>query len=160
MDNNTNTTPTFNLINSISNVYKGNSEADREIYADWTDEERASVLEVILTRICDDIVACNILTKEKHIDIELLLQIVSSYLIGREAGDLDENTPPPSQLFLDTLIPQLDDLPDTIEEIKETEEEAQIEQPRETIRFSEGFAEHSRDSNTTTGEVESKSDPD
>ena len=66
----------MSLINSISNTYEGTKSTLMESYEGMSDSDRARELESMLTEICYDIVECTAITKDKHIDIELLLQIV------------------------------------------------------------------------------------
>ncbi len=109
----------MSLINSISNTNRVSTEYMRDEVKDFTDKKRAEELEYTLSNICDEISYCNFLTKEKHIDVELLLQIVASYLIGRDQGELEEDVKPPRVLFEENLIPTLDELPDEPEVIQD-----------------------------------------
>jgi hypothetical protein len=54
-----------------------------------------------------NIAYANYLTEDKNVDIELLVQIVASYLIGRQDGELDDDTPSPAVLFEESLFPTL-----------------------------------------------------
>jgi hypothetical protein len=98
----------MSLLNSISNAYKGMEEFHKEMVLDITnDEDRGIELEEVLTEMCDRIAYINILTEEKNVDVELLLQIVAAYLIGREQGEIPEDTPSPATLFEESLFPTL-----------------------------------------------------
>jgi hypothetical protein len=84
------------------------NEFHKEMVSDITnDEARGLELEEVLTEMCDRIAYINILTEEKNVDVELLLQIVAAYLIGREQGELPEDTPSPATLFEESLFPAL-----------------------------------------------------
>jgi len=107
------------LINSISNTYKGMREFHEEMVKDMSFEKKSQELEGILTELCDRIAYINVLTDKKNVDIELLLQIVAAYLIGKEQGELPEDTPPPSKLFEESLFPALEKAPIEVEVIKE-----------------------------------------
>jgi hypothetical protein len=96
------------LINSISNTYKGNQEVFKLWVEDLKDDKaKAEELEDVLSGIVESIAYATYLTENKGVDIDLLVQIVASYLIGMEQGELDEDTPPPAVMFEESLYPAL-----------------------------------------------------
>jgi hypothetical protein len=96
------------LINSIANTYKGSPEFYAELAAGLVDDTaRSQELEAVITTIVDNIAYAAYLTENKGVDIDLLVQIVGAYLIGKEQGELDEDTPPPAQMFEESLYPAL-----------------------------------------------------
>ena len=137
----------MSLINSISNTYKGNQEFYEEVTKEMSVEEKSRELEEVLTGIVDTIAYVNYLTENKNVDVELLLQIVASYVIGIEQGELDpEDTPPPSKLFEESLFPSLENVTTDVEVVKEDTDASEEQLPN-------GGA-----GSGTTEEVGSKSD--
>jgi len=99
----------MSLINSIAQSYKGNPEVYFE-GKELSVAEKSQELEDALATIVRAISVVDYLTDYKNVDVELLLQIVSSYMVGREQGELDEHTPPPSELFENSLYPSLENV--------------------------------------------------
>ena len=96
-----------NTINDIAHFYKGkNTDIS---YEDFSVEEKSIVLEDHLLNICESLAEANKLTEDKNVNIEYLLTIVGSYLMGVQEGTLDvTSTEPPSKLFEESLYPSIE----------------------------------------------------
>jgi len=95
-----------NIINSISYALR-----DKEYDScGMSDEDKAGLLQTELIRICNSLGECNNLTDNKGVDIEYLLSIVGSYLIGIKDGTLEEDVKPPEKLFIESLYPNIKEL--------------------------------------------------
>ncbi len=117
----------MSVINNIAHSLR--SEEGQGYATDYTNmsvEDKSGLLEDYLTSVCNSLAEVHKLVDEKPVDVEYLLSVVGSYLIGIEEGGLDPlTTEPPSYLFETSLYPSLDGVGTTIEaeEIKEEDED-------------------------------------
>ena len=121
----------MSTINDIAlglNNYSNNTN----VFTTNDDKEKSQVLEECLTSICENLEDVSILTEGKA-NIEYLLSIVGSYLIGLKEGELDENTRTPAELFEESLFPTLDAIGTIeVEAIEEDEGEEEDGEPTDS----------------------------
>lgn len=110
----------MSTINNIAHYYKG--IYTDENYESFTDSERAIELEDHLIGVCNHLAEAQKLTYSKNIDVEYLLNVVGSYLMGVQEGQLDDSTEPPSKLFEESLYPALHNIDNEV--IKEIDDDS------------------------------------
>lgn len=109
----------MSTINNIAHYYKGvETEVD---YTKGSEHIRAIMLEDTLRDVCNSLVKAEKLTGDKKIDIEYLLNVVGSYLMGMQEGQLGDLTEPPSKLFEESLFPALQNINNEV--IKEIDDD-------------------------------------
>lgn len=102
-----------NTINMLAHYYKGKD--DETDYSQGCVTVKSDLLEEALVGICDNLAKVENITGRKNIDVEYLLNIVGSYLLGIQDGSLDEDTTePPSKLFEVSLFPALENTDNTV----------------------------------------------
>jgi len=79
-----------------------------ETYVDSTDREKSLVLSELLTTICEAAEKVEVICGNLTVDIDYLLGIEGSYLIGIKDGELTKDTPPPAELYETSLFPSLE----------------------------------------------------
>lgn len=96
-----------NTVNDIAHNYEGiYKDID---YKTFSVEEKSFQLEDHLLGICNHLAEVNKLTGDMSVNVDYLLGIVGSYVLGVQSGELDENTTePPSTLFKVSLYPTLE----------------------------------------------------
>lgn len=95
-----------NSINNIAHFYKG--VYTDEDYTSYSVKERSVELQEHLMSVCNHLASAERLTDNKKIDIEYLLNVVGSYLMGIQEGQLDaDKTEKPSVLFETSLYPAI-----------------------------------------------------
>lgn len=105
-------------INAIAHSYKG--KEDYLYLAEGSDTAKSFILEEELLGICESLSKIEGITGNKNIDIDYLLGIVGSYLLGLQEGSITKDeTEPPSKLFEVSLFPALKNIDNNI--TKETE---------------------------------------
>lgn len=114
-----------NLINTIAHNFKGYVYYPE--YEDIDDKERAKRLQDVLEDVCGNLSEATQLLHNKPVNIEYLLSIVSSYLIGIQDGSIStKDTLPPYVLFEENLLPNLENtetvLKETIEEPEQSDD--------------------------------------
>ncbi len=92
------------LINDIAGSYTGYGEGD---YSGVSIPDKAELLEEYLISICSSLSEVSKLTEGKA-NVEYLLSIVGSYLLGIQSEELDLDVTPPKVLFEESLYPSLD----------------------------------------------------
>ena len=112
----------MSLINDIAHNYDGVCDTD---FSEASESTLSVMLEDSLTNICNELAKAHQLLHNKSIDIEYLLTIVGSYLMGIQQGTLDKDTEPPSKIFELSLYPTLANMSDEIitEVIEEDEDD-------------------------------------
>lgn len=105
----------MSTINNIAHYYKGKDNTDE--YSRYTDKDKAIILELALTVVCENLYKAHLLTYSKSIDIEYLLNVVGSYLMGMQEGHLNEQTERPSKLFEESLYPSLQNISEVTKEL-------------------------------------------
>lgn len=96
----------MNTINNIAHNYHGIDYGFE--YEDDIDREKSIALEESLYTICNQLAEIEKITGNRNINVEYLLTIVGSYVLGIQDGTLDiEQTEPPSVLFEQSLFPSL-----------------------------------------------------
>jgi len=99
----------MNNINAIAHSYKG--KEDYTYLAKDKTETKSVVLEDELFSICESLSKIEGITGNRTIDVDYLLGIVGSYLLGLQEGSLDKDTTePPSKLFEVSLFPALENI--------------------------------------------------
>ena len=98
-----------------------------EVYAEAGHKEKAEILSDLLTSICDAAEEIEVLCGGVNVDIDYLLGVEGSYLIGIAEGELDEDTPPPAELYETSLFTSLETLKGI--DVQVIEEEEDIGEP-------------------------------
>lgn len=107
-------------VNAIAHSYNG--KEDYTYLSEGVDETKSAILEDELFSICESLAKIEGITGKKSIDIDYLLGIVGSYLLGIQDGSLDKDTTePPSSLFEASLFPALKNIDNNIEKEKEVD---------------------------------------
>lgn len=110
----------MSTINNIAHHYKGIYEED--VYDEFSVDEKSLVLEDHLTAVCNHLAETQKLLCGKTIDVEYLLNVVGSYLLGIQEGQLEEGvTEPPSKLFETSLYPTLENMGEVTKEVDNDE---------------------------------------
>ena len=118
-----------NTINNLAHFYKG--VYTDEDYTKYSVEEKSEALQDSLMSVCDHIALVNRITDDKKIDVEYLLNVVGSYLMGIQEGQLDINTTePPSKLFETSLYPALDKIDGEVVKEVDSDESDDSKTPR------------------------------
>lgn len=112
-----------NTVNDIARAL-GSFYTDENPYENLTDDEKGVVLSNILEDICNNLKEIDILTEQKGIDVNYLLSIEGSYIVGMTEGTLNEETTPPSVLYSENLFPNLKDIELTKEEDTDGEQDS------------------------------------
>jgi hypothetical protein len=111
----------MNVVNAIAFGLKDYVEdSDIEILDDTTIGE---FVEDNLMIACQSLAEVAKITEGK-IDVDFLLSIVGSYMVSSANGELEDETPPPSEIFDTTMV---DAMENYVEPTKETIEEEEDE---------------------------------
>ena len=70
-------------------------------------DDRAETLYALLEDIVYTLGDVATITEDK-IDVDFLMMIVASYIVGKNSGDLDDDVKTPTQLFEERIIPIID----------------------------------------------------
>lgn len=88
-----------------------------------TEVPRGEALSMLLEDVAYSLGEIGRITEGK-IDVDFLLMIVVSYLVGVNTNKLDQDIKTPGELFEERIIPLIDNVDITTEEVKEDEENA------------------------------------
>ena len=114
----------MSTINEIGH-YLGKDQ-ESEVFITSTHKEKGEVLEQYLSEICELAEEIDILTGGVNVDIDYLLGIQGSYIIGIREGEFTEGeTKPPSLLYAESLFPSLEEAKGI--EVQTLEEEEELE---------------------------------
>lgn len=105
------------MSNTVTNISQGLRAENIGAYLN--DEDKGKLLEDKLTSICHNLAEIGALTDHKA-DLEFLLMVVGSYLIGNQDGTLTDDVTQPHTIFTENLLPMLDNMEEVeVEEIEE-----------------------------------------
>ena len=110
VDNNTQKVNTTGMLTEISMMMREYSDIKTK------EEERAEVMYALLEDMVYSLGEIANITQDK-IDVDFLLMIVASYIVGKKSGNLDDDVKTPIELFKERIIPLIDDSDVSIEPI-------------------------------------------
>ena len=99
-------------------MIKDVSDGMSKIVPTYEVEDKGVELEYLLTNICNDLGRVGNITNT-NADVDFLVSIVGSYLMSKESGKLGEDYKPPSDIFNEILIPQLESMTIEVEAIED-----------------------------------------
>ena len=112
-------------MSNINNIghYLG-VDMENIMYISSTNETKGKILSEILSNICKEAREIDILTGGRNVDIDMLLGIEGSYIIGLKDGEfVAGETSPPSELYAESLFPSLDNFKGIDIQVIEEDEE-------------------------------------
>jgi len=107
------------------------------VYMNCTDKEKGEILSDLLVTICEAAEEVDVLTGGVSVDIDYLLGVEGSYIIGIREGELPPETLPPATLYEESLFPSLENAKGI--ETQVVEEESVNGEPT-TNTVDEGYA--------------------
>ena len=118
----------MSIINTIAHSYDGVIPYDGG-YKDMDIETKSELLESNLVSICESLAEIENLTDNRKLDVDYLVTIVGSYLMGVQEGTLGDDAQPPSVLFAESLYPSLvQDVEVIKESIDETDSDNTVDE--------------------------------
>ena len=125
-------------MSNINNIGQHLGKDQDNEFRHATHEEKGELLSEYLQTICQCAEDIEVLCGGVGVDIEYLLGVEGSYIIGIRDGDLDDETPPPSELYAETLFPSFENARGIETEVIPEEEELEYDREQPTGTVDEG----------------------
>ena len=115
-------------------------DEENTIYINSTDKEKGEILSDLLVTICEAATEIEVLCGGVGVDIDYLLGVEGSYIIGMRDGELDDETPVPAELYSTSLFPSLENRTGIETEVIPEEEELEYDREPTASEADEGHA--------------------